>query len=182
MAAAFERQCLPCVGQDRLYSAPFRHQAHGAATQQQPGAAGADGTGSDRAGLLLPGTRHPQQRQPGKPVYAASLCSAGQRQGQDRGYSLRRDAGTVPGADGSAQYRGADAGSRQGAVCQGTGTADTGTHPGTGTGTRSGAGTRTRAGAGAGNRPGAGGHFRRRAAGGPRKNPDGVAGKGVGNR
>ena len=172
MAAAFERQRLPCVGQDRLYSAPFRHQAHGAATQQQPGAAGADGTGSGRAGLLLPGTRHPQQRQPGKPVYAASLCSAGQRQGQDRGCSLCRDAGTVPGADGSAQYRGADAGGRQGAVCQGTGAADTGTYPGTGTGTR----------AGAGNRPGAGSYFRRRAAGGSRRNPDRVAGKGAGNR
>ena len=174
MAAAFERQCLLCVGQDRLYSASFRHQAHGSSTQQQPGAAGADGTGSGRAGLLLPGTRHPQQRQPGKPVYAASLYSAGQRQGQDRRYSLRWDARTVPGADGSAQYRGADAGGRQGAVCQGAGAA------GTGTGTRAGAGTKTHA--GAGNRPGAGSYFRRRAAGGPRKNPDGVAGKGAGNR
>src|SRR5699024_8624810 len=133
-------------------------QAHGAATQQQPGAAGADSTGTGRAGLLLPGTRQSPQRQPGKPVSAASLYPAGQRQGQDRGCSLCRDAGTVPGADGSAQYRGADTGGRQGAVCQGTGTADTRTHPGTGTGTRAGA------------------------AGGPRQNPDGVAGKGAGNR
>lgn len=63
--------------EDWDYSAPFRHQAHGAATQQQPGAAGAGSTGTGRNGLLLPGTRQSPQRQPGKPVYAASLYPAG---------------------------------------------------------------------------------------------------------
>ena len=40
-----------------LVFSPFPASSHGAATQQQPETAGAGGTGTGRAGLLLPGTR-----------------------------------------------------------------------------------------------------------------------------
>ena len=155
MAAAFERQCLPCVGQDRLYSAPFRHQAHGAATQQQPGAAGAGGTGTGRAGLLLTGYTPTPAATAGK----TCICC--------KPISRRITAGPKIG---DVLYVGTPERCRELMDQLNTGELtqeavkelyakeqeqpDTGTHPGTGTGTRAGAGTRTRA--GAGNRPGAG--------------------------
>ena len=149
MAAAFERERLLRRRPYSEYSAPYRREAHGAATQQHPAAAGADGTGPSRAGgIRLPGTRRHPQRQPGKPVLAASLCPAGGRHRKNRGGSLCRDGRKMPGIAGSAQYRGTDAGGRQGAVCQGTGAA-AGTGPRTGGNTRAGAcpGTGSRAGA-----------------------------------